>query len=116
MRQPRYFKWIEFECPCCHNNDIDINFVYKLDELRDNIQFPLYINSGYRCPSHNSAVDGVNGSMHLVGKAADIKIKHLSNKDKWYLVQMAYIMGFHGICVDTTFVHLDVGTRYWIGD
>ena len=35
---------------------------------------PMIINSGYRCPTHNSNVGGATKSMHLQGQAVDFYI------------------------------------------
>lgn len=43
-----------------------------LDPLRENLMCPLYINSGYRCPTLNSIIRGEINSMHLYGLAADV--------------------------------------------
>ena len=46
----------------------------NLQVLRDSIGLPIKVNSGYRSPSHNSAIGGVSNSQHLLGNAADIKV------------------------------------------
>lgn len=45
-----------------------------LEVLRSFLKFPIYINSGYRCPEVNSLVGGVSTSLHLKGLAVDIQI------------------------------------------
>ena len=52
------------------NIEILINQV--LDPIREYMDEPIYINSGYRCPLLNKAVGGVAGSQHVLGQAADI--------------------------------------------
>lgn len=44
----------------------------NLQVLRDYLNTPLKINSGYRSPAHNKAVGGAQFSQHMLGKAADI--------------------------------------------
>ena len=44
----------------------------NLQVLRDYLNCPLKINSGYRSPAHNKAVGGAQFSQHVQGKAADI--------------------------------------------
>ncbi len=44
----------------------------NLQVLRDYLNTPLKINSGYRSPAHNKAVGGAKFSQHVLGKAADI--------------------------------------------
>lgn len=43
-----------------------------LQPLRDAWGGPLFINSGYRSPELNKAVDGVATSQHCKGQAADV--------------------------------------------
>lgn len=45
-----------------------------LQPLRDAWGGPLFINSGYRCPELNEAVDGVPTSQHVKGQAADVGV------------------------------------------
>ena len=66
------FKKSEFKCPDCggYGNGIANSLVVDLQTLRDKYG-SLVITSGYRCPSYNKHVGGVNNSKHLVGQAAD---------------------------------------------
>ena len=59
-----------------------------LQPLRDYVGAPIHINSGYRCPELNEALDGVKGSQHLSGQAADI---HVENTEH-LLKMMHFIM------------------------
>ena len=43
-----------------------------LDPLREHWGLPIRITSGYRCPELNEEVNGVEGSYHMDGCAADI--------------------------------------------
>lgn len=45
-----------------------------LEPLREWINEPVVISSGYRCPKLNKAVGGVSNSQHLSGEAADIHL------------------------------------------
>lgn len=49
-----------------------------LEPLREWMNEPVTISSGYRCPKLNRAVGGVSNSQHLTGEAADI---HLPSKE-----------------------------------
>ncbi len=89
----------------------------ELQVLRDYLNTPLKINSGYRSPAHNKAVGGAKFSQHLLGKAADIS----SNKytpDQIYaavkLLQKEGKIRIGGIGRYNSFLHLDTGnTREW---
>lgn len=44
---------------------------YGLEDIRDLLDQPMHINSGYRCPALNKAVGGAPNSQHMTGNAAD---------------------------------------------
>ena len=52
----------------------------NLQKIRDFLGEPIHINSGYRSPSHNTAIGGVTNSQHLLGKAADFSMKNFTAK------------------------------------
>lgn len=45
-----------------------------LDPVRDMVNTPIIITSGYRCPQVNRLVGGVDNSQHMSGCAADFHI------------------------------------------
>ena len=75
----KYFRKEEFLCRCgkCEMPaEVEANIVALvenvLDPAREKFGKPIIVNSGYRCPKHNTAVGGVANSQHLRGEAADI--------------------------------------------
>ena len=46
-----------------------------LDPVRDMVNAPIIITSGYRCPQVNRLVGGVNNSQHMSGCAADFHVE-----------------------------------------
>ncbi len=65
------------------NNMPDINsldymldlIVYCLQPIREKLNKPMIITSGYRCPRVNKLVGGVNNSQHTKGQAVDFMVK-----------------------------------------
>ena len=106
----------EFECPCCHQVKIHPVLLDKLQRLRDIIDGPIYITSGYRCRRENSRVGGVPHSYHLYGMAADVYSKMVSLEE---LLDLAAQVGFKGIGYypKRGFLHLDIREkpRFWKG-
>ena len=47
----------------------------NLQVLRDYLDEPIHINSGYRSPEYNKKIGGAKSSQHLLAKAADITVK-----------------------------------------
>jgi uncharacterized protein YcbK (DUF882 family) len=103
----KYFKIEDFDCQETGNNEMQEDFIHKLDELREACGFPFIITSGYRSPNHSVEIKKPNGGgTHTDGIAADIRV---SGGAQRYLIQKhAYRLGFTGIGVAKTFVHVDI--------
>lgn len=113
----------EFECPCkkCTDQFIDEKLIDKLQEVRDMYGKSVVINSGYRCPEHNTAVGGKVGSSHMSGLAADISPELMTLDELDDLYDICYnIFDNIGDGRNKKFVHVDVrepkstGKRRWI--
>ena len=100
-----YFDIEEFDCQQTGNNEMKEEFIHKLDELREACGFPFKITSGYRDPSHSIEVKKEKGGTHTQGIAADIYIPN--GADRYRLAQKAFELGFTGIGIAKTFVHVD---------
>ena len=71
----RHFTRSEFICNCCGIEHMNFGFMQALDELRDGLDFPFVVSSGYRCPAHNDRVSSTGHTgPHTTGRAVDIKI------------------------------------------
>jgi len=111
----KYFKEDEFKCKHCGEASMDKEFIKKLDELRDTLDAPLTVTSGYRCPAHNAAVSTTgNTGPHTTGKAADLICapEHIRN-----LLTLA-VLQFPGVGVNLKgtgrFIHVDdLKPRAW---
>jgi len=69
------FSLTEFGCSCgCGENKVKIDLLEALQEVREELDQPMAITSGYRCEKHNLAVGGVSTSSHVQGWAADIAV------------------------------------------
>lgn len=97
------FKVREFAC-----NDgsdylkIDLQLIALLQLIRDVVNKPLYINSGYRTAKYNKKVGGASNSYHLYGRAFDVS--GIESRD---LAVYANSLGIKGIIKYDTFVHID---------
>ena len=102
----RYFKIEEFDCQETGNNSMNQDFLNILDELRHRCNLPFTITSGYRDPKHSiEALKGKPGT-HTEGIAADIQV--LNGKDRYTILSTAFNMGFTGIGIAKTFIHVDI--------
>jgi uncharacterized protein YcbK (DUF882 family) len=113
FRISKNFNLSEFSCKCCGSVKIDSEVVKKLQLMRDKIQKPIIITSGYRCPKHNQEVGGTDNSYHTQGLAVDIVVDGYSLDE---LEMIAKEVGFRGIGIyrSANFIHLDLGpVRRW---
>lgn len=109
------FKGSEFRCKCgCGKILIAEELVQKLQRVRDHFGKSVTVNSGYRCAKHNKNVGSTSSSPHLIGLAADIKIKGVSSED---IAITAEQIGFDGIAlINDAAIHLDLKGRKWYAD
>lgn len=83
----------------------------QLQALRDVLNAPIRINSGYRSPEHNKAVGGSKNSQHVLGKAADIRVKGKTPKQVYDIIEGMISAGDMlqgGLGLYDTFVHYDI--------
>jgi uncharacterized protein YcbK (DUF882 family) len=82
-----------------------------LQALRDVLNKPIKINSGFRSPEHNKAIGGASNSLHTLGLAADVVVEGVT---PIHIASIARDLGFGGVKAYPTFTHIDVGRiRTW---
>lgn len=57
-----------------------------LEPIRNLLNKPININSGYRSFELNNLIGGSKTSQHIEGKAADIKVKDISTEDLFQII------------------------------
>ena len=106
MQLSKNFKLSEF---MCNDNTpfikVNMELVYKLQKLRDIVNLGVRINSAYRTPEYNRKVGGANKSQHVLGNAADIVVFGYTPTQ---LSKIAEQIGFDGIGIYNSFLHVDV--------
>lgn len=115
-RLTKNFNQSEFDCRDGSTMPIDVyNNVVELAEnlqvLRDYVDTPIKINSGYRSPDYNALVGGASKSQHLLGNAADIVIGKLDPVEVADIITELINTGRMkqgGIGVYNTFTHYDI--------
>ena len=93
----KYFKNIE--------ENMDVNFLAKLDEAREFAGIPFIINSAYRSPTHPLSISNPTSS-HIKGLAVDISVKDSITRDLTLRALIA--VGFTRIGIASTFIHVDL--------
>ncbi|MDR7130697.1 uncharacterized protein YcbK (DUF882 family) [Algoriphagus sp. 4150] len=116
----RYFEQSEFTCKCgCEFpyelTDNVYNLAVNLEIIRNYINSPIIVNSGYRCKKHNANEGGKSKSKHLIAIAADIKVKGLTPKQLASVIKKLMDEGkikAGGLKAYRTFVHYDIRGNY----
>lgn len=107
---------IDFDCHCqyqdCSHTLIDSDLIEGLDLLWERVG-PIRVKwptggSAYRCSRHNKDIGGKPGSIHMLGKAADIKSQSVSIATLCFAADSIGLFKSGGIGRYATFVHLDV--------
>lgn len=105
-RRWKYFRDEERTGSLGHTiSELEPTFVDKLDILRGKCGFAFVANSGYRTVLENTQVGGAKNSAHTRRIAIDISCTDATKRI--IIVGEAYIMGFTGIGVSKTYVHLE---------
>lgn len=102
----KYFKLDEFKCRHTGKNEIKEEFVHRLDELREACDFPFTITSGFRDKTHPIEARKSTPGTHSRGIAVDISIR--SGVQRRKIVEEALKLGFGGIGIANSFVHVDI--------
>jgi len=105
MNSFKFFNVSEFACKETGDNEINSGFIHRLDELRENCGFPFTITSGYRSKQHSAEINKKTIGQHVLGVAADIAVG--DGIERRILVEEALKMGFTGVGVAKSFVHVD---------
>ncbi len=116
MRLTENFSLSEFESKDGSHTPEDVKqnlqkLANNLQALRNYLGKPIFINSGYRSPSHNKAVGGSKNSQHVLGKASDIRVKDTQPKDVYLAIEKLIAKGEMlqgGLGLYRTFVHYDI--------
>lgn len=103
------FNSIELACKCGCGMLPALDFMLKVQALRDELGFVMPVTSAARCPSHNSAVSATGkAGPHTTGRAIDIAVR---GEQAVRLVRAALNAGFTGIGIAqkgaSRFIHLD---------
>jgi uncharacterized protein YcbK (DUF882 family) len=104
----KHFRLEEFNCTHTGTggDKMDPAFVHKLDELRERCGFSFRITSGWRDLTNPVESKKEKGGTHTQGIACDIAVNN--GVERMRIVKEALSMGFSGIGVARSFVHVDM--------
>ena len=98
------FKRSDFDCRCCGKNNINMDFLEKLQLARTYAGIPFVVISGCRCDTHNKDEGGKPTSDHLTGEGADIRV--INSMERFAILDSAIAAGFRRIGIGRGFIHL----------
>ena len=102
----------EFKCSCCDFATVDVELLKLLELIRSHFNQPVTITSGCRCRLHNTAVSGAYASKHLLGIAADIKVRDVSVDDVYNFID-GHAPNKYGLKLYDTWIHVDIRKDKW---
>lgn len=117
------FSMTEFMCHCGCTMSVIVDervrkLVEKLQHLRDVINIPILVTSGYRCPEYDEKVWRESGGtgpyhagQHTWGTAADVWVRSLPLRDFWNAALSIFCDGGMGFYADYRILHLDLGPK-----
>jgi len=82
----------------------------QLEVLRSHIKLPIMVTSGYRSKEHNTKIGGALNSYHVLGMAADIKVKGMTPVQVAHAIELLIKDGKMkegGVGIYRTWVHYD---------
>ena len=97
--ESKYFTKEEMTCKCgCGREEMNIEFMATLDDLREYYGKPMIITSGYRCPEHPVEARKKRRGAHTYGRAVDVAVsgseafsflQHVYEQDKFKRIGVA---------------------------
>ena len=112
----KYFKIDDFRCKQTGENEMDPDFLMRLDMLRELCGFPFIVISGFRSVKHSVEVKKVAPGEHTRGIAVDIRVS--GGVQRRAIAKQAFALGFTGIGIYKRWVHVDMRTStpmMWAG-
>lgn len=109
----QHFRQFEFDSDDRPGSGVNMKprVVFMADALRGLLGRSFKVNSGFRTPEHNRSEGGAPQSGHLTGEALDIGTRGWTERERCDLIIYALKLGFTGIGIAKTFIHLDVKAR-----
>ena len=116
MRLTEHFQLSEFRCKCgCGTEKDFVEALTLTAQLLEGIRThfygaPITIISGVRCLKHNRTCGGAKKSQHLLGYAADIRVKGLTPQEVQKALsdtKLRVELGIKGLGSYASFTHVD---------
>lgn len=103
-----HFSEKELACHHCGVNNCTEELVEALEAFRKAVGKPIIVDSAYRCAVNNAAVGGAKSSQHLLGNAADIRVKGMTAAQLERIAHSIHTINGIGRNDFKQFLHIDV--------
>ena len=106
MNWRNYPSFTEDELRCKETGECNMlpSFMARLQRLRTELNAPLVITSGYRSIHHSAEKAKPQPGTHTLGRAVDIAA---TGRLQYRIIALSPSLGFLGIGVARTFIHID---------
>lgn len=91
--------------PSCKLQDMNYSFMERLEKARSIAGVPFRLNSAFRTRSYELSKGRSGNSLHCLGRAVDIQC--LDSVSRFKIVSSLIAVGFTGIGVSKSFIHVD---------
>lgn len=127
MKLTQNFYLNEFACNDGSQTPLQVYYrlqklAIQLQVLREYLNAPITVNSGYRSVEYNKRIGGVKNSQHILGNAADITVKGYTPKQVYEAIEYLISKGEMlqgGLGLYNNFIHYDISEdrrkRRWNG-
>jgi len=107
------FKQSEFSCQCgCGVNRVSARLMDLLQKARTIAKVPFVINSGCRCPVHNSKVSSASSGDHVTDAnnlCFGVDIASVNTRNRYIILSSLIQVGFDRIGLHDRFIHAGIG-------
>ena len=120
MKLSKNFNLREFKCSDGSSTPLEVvknleKLATNLQVLREKVDSPITITSGYRSPTHNKKIGGAEKSQHILGTAADFKVKGMRPSEVYAIIENLIKEGKiqeGGLGLYSNWIHYDIrGTK-----
>lgn len=91
--------------PTCQMDQMDSDFMHRLDTARGLAGIPFVVNSAYRTEEYEQSKGRDGTSSHTKGLAVDLKAE--TSRERYLIIKALLDAGFHRLGIGEDFIHVD---------
>lgn len=106
----KHFEKHEFNCKETGENNMQHEFMFVLETIRNLYGKPMQVTSGYRSPKHSIEAKKQKPGEHTTGMAADILIPSFA--DRFRMLQILFDLKIPRIGIGKTYIHMGISREF----